>query len=531
MTAVMDRPAVSNGNAETGDFKYVVLPLEMLEESPDNPRKHFEPVALQQLADSIREHGVLTPLIVRELGDGPHMIAAGHRRRRATEMAGRTEAPCLMREMSDVEFLELLTIDNLQRDDLHPMEEAQGFRTLMTGAGYDIPKIAARIGKSTKYVYDRVKLLQLIKPAQQMFLNNEFTAGHAILLARLTPKDQERAIGENDGRWGKLEGLFTAEYADDMLELGAKEEPRKPVSVREFQQWISDHVRFDPEKVDTPNLFPATAAALTEAGAHDMKVVKITRDYRVSDDAKDPKERTYGDGSWKRADGQTEKPPHGKAYVGKECEHAVLGVVVAGPGQGEAFKVCVAKKKCAVHWPAEVRAAKAAANGTAPAKKKKSHQPDNSYYEKQQAESDKRRAEGDRWLKARPALFEALAAKIAKAATGATSPLGQLVIAECKGYQRSVPKEIIPGKTADDLVRYVGCLILSGTMNDGWNAPAAVPAALKPFGIDAKAIVDEVAPKESKAEVQTVAKPKKAPKKKLAGDVRRAAAKKKGAKK
>lgn len=343
------------------------IPLAQLQESPLNPRKHYDQEALQQLADSLTASGQITPITVRPArnGKGGYEIAAGHRRSRAAALAGLTELEAKVREDlrdDDAAFIEILNVENLQRDDLHPLEEAQGFRTLMEKAGYDIPKIAARIGKSTKYVYDRIKLLQLIPEAQQLFLDGRFEAGHAILLARLSPKDQARAIGDPDDRHNfadnRIGGLFQPEHieaaTDTELELN---DPRKAVSVREFQGWIDRTVRFRPEEMD-PVLFPETATTLTQAIQEKEKVVKITREYRVPDEARDEKERTYGSNSWKRADGVAEEPDYGgDRQPGTPCDYSVVGLVVAGRGRGEAFKVCIAKKKCAVHWAQEQKEA------------------------------------------------------------------------------------------------------------------------------------------------------------------------------
>jgi len=364
----------------------LTIRLDELHESPLNPRKHYDEEALKQLAESLQASGQITPITVRvsRNGKGGYEIAAGHRRRRAAMLAGLTHLEAKVRDDltdDDAGFIEILNIENLQRDDLHPLEEAQGFRTLMEKAGYDIPKIAARIGKSVKYVYDRLKLLQLIKPAQQLFLDGRFEAGHAILLARLSPEDQERAIADNDERFGRIGGLFQDEHVVEGLELELEEEPRKAVSVREFQGWIQENVRFKPDQVAQADLqfdFPNTAAKLTDAAENKLKVVKITREYRVPDEARDEKERTYGEQSWQRADGE---PDVDDDKPSKTCERSVVGLVVAGPGRGEAFLVCINKKKCAVHWPdqvkAEERRAKEAAKresasangkGTAPAK-------------------------------------------------------------------------------------------------------------------------------------------------------------------
>jgi ParB family chromosome partitioning protein len=349
------------------------LPIGQLLESPLNPRKHYDAHALEELAESIRTHGVLTPLTVRSndrLGVGKFEIGAGHRRYRAAKIAGYEAVSVYVRDLDDTAFLELLTIDNLQRDNLHPMEEAQGFSQLMKSiTGYDVAKIAERCNRSHQYVYDRLRLLKLIPKAQDLFLDNRFPLSHAILLARLSPADQERAINPDGGGNGRLGGLFLPDYSlfhhVGAIEVGPARGPSddeyadvKPVSLGEFQRWIDEHVRFDTSADVVPDLFPETARAVAEAEEEKQKVVHITRDYRVADDARDATgRRTYGAQAWKRADGELEDDGFSKE-ASKCCDHAVLGVVVAGRGRGETFNVCVDKKKCAVHWPEEVKAAK-----------------------------------------------------------------------------------------------------------------------------------------------------------------------------
>jgi hypothetical protein len=151
----------------------------------------------------------------------------------------------------------------------------------------------------------------------------------------LNPKDQERALSIDDrGASGlyELEGGF---FDDDNR--------TKPRSVRELQSWIDDHMRFDKAAID-PMLFPETAGVLAKAREATEKVVQITHDYQVHPDARDRKERIYSERSWKRADG------HQKS---KACDHSITGVVVAGEARGQAFKVCIAKEKCSVHWKTE----------------------------------------------------------------------------------------------------------------------------------------------------------------------------------
>ncbi|MGH7510901.1 MAG: ParB/RepB/Spo0J family partition protein [Gemmatimonadales bacterium] len=343
------------------------VPIEQVRESKTNPRKHFEPVTLAELAASIRESGVLNPLLVRGFSPSYELVD-GARRFRASQEAGLREVPVLVRDLSDRQVLEIQIISNLQRDDLNALEEAQGFVALMTDAGYDVPKIAERVGRSVKYVYDRLKLLQLVPEAKTLLLDGTITPGHGILLARLSKEDQARALAA-ESRNGSDGGVLEAERVSDSYfpgdpELELDEGPRKARSVRELAQWIDRNVRFVPDKVDQSDLafdLPQTADLLQTAATSKLKVVKITREYRVPDEARDEKERTYGYISWKRADGEPEETfnaygaPAKDRKPSKTCDHSVVGLVVAGPGRGEAFLVCVNKEKCSVHWAQEMK--------------------------------------------------------------------------------------------------------------------------------------------------------------------------------
>jgi len=472
---------------------YQVLSLTDLHESKRNPRKHFNAEALAELAESIRTKGVLTPLLVRPNAAG-YEIAAGHRRYRAAKTAGVGEVPAIVREMTDTEFLEILTIENLQREDVHPLEEAEGYRQLLDAGGYDVARIAERVGKSVKYVYDRMKLLGLTKAAQALSFDGKITAGHAILLARLTPKDQARVIGTAERGYADG-GLFTREQLlwdperDTRLVsvLAGEKDPGKPISVRELQAWIDKHVRFQAAAAD-PMLFPETVGAVTAAKEQAEKIVPITHEHYIDPAAREG--RTFGPRSWKRADGT------GKH---KRCEHAVTGVVVIGPGRSEAFKVCIAKEKCATHWGAEQKERKARAAGAA--KQGKSGEQRWEIEQRKQREQHARdEAELARWKKAAPAILEALAERVKKAPAKATGLLAQIVLGQLQEDPWNMPKgaasttSFVPlGTTAEDLVRHAAFKVLRGECYE-YQAPREFLKRAKAFGVDVKKIVDAVAP-------------------------------------
>jgi ParB/RepB/Spo0J family partition protein len=468
------------------------VPVAQLRESKLNPRQHFDKQGLEELAASIRTHGVLTPLLVRP-SNGHFEIACGHRRYRAAKAAGLAEVPATVRDLTDMELLEILTIENLQREDVHPLEEAQGYRSLIK-AGYDVQRIAERVGRSVKYVYDRMKLLELVKEGQELFFDGKITAGHAILLSRLKKADQERVIGGGEGEVAG--GLFQPEgglFDEDEPEKAEKFAGLKPVSVRELQDYIDSHVRFDAAKDADPMLFPTAAANLERAKEVAEKVVPITREYQLRPDAR-ADERTLTERSWRRADGELDDADSfsgRKPKKSKTCDRSVLGVVVVGPGRGDAFRVC-ADKTCRVHWAEEIREKAARAKGggskaSADAREKKRH---DSY------EAQRRREEAQRWAwkKAAPAILEALAGKLKTASVKPGSPVARLLLdvtaSEVSVKERKVLDGLLPlGKKPEDLLRRMALNELAGNVFDAWYGPRDIPKLAKALGVDVAKIL------------------------------------------
>lgn len=328
------------------------IPITDLYDSPLNPRERYDKTALAETAASLQSVGQLTPLTVRRNPNGKgglYEIGAGHRRLRAAKLAGLEHLAVVVRDLDDVAFAELVNIENLQRQDLHALEEAKGFRTLMERAGYDVAKIAERIGRSTRYVYDSLTLLKLIPEANKLFLAGAFERGHAIELARLTPTDQGRALDSGDGSYG-VKGLFQRESidADDELDLDDVG-PRKPVTVREFKAWVDERVRFRPHEAD-PVLFPETVQAVKAAAARKEKVIEITYDHVAPEEVRDPEApKIHGAQAWKSATPGWVDPGYG-GKDGRPCDHARTAVIIVGRGRGQTLQVCIAKEQCPVHW-------------------------------------------------------------------------------------------------------------------------------------------------------------------------------------
>ena len=167
-------------NAAEEDVTPVKLRLSEIEPNSGQPRRAFNEEALSQLADSIRAHGVLQPLVVRPIpGTGTYQLVAGERRWRAARMAGLTDVPVIIREMDDAAVMEVALIENLQREDLNPMEEAQGFSTLMESYGFTQDEVAERVGKSRPAVANTLRLLGLPEEVRGMVSGKKLSQGHA----------------------------------------------------------------------------------------------------------------------------------------------------------------------------------------------------------------------------------------------------------------------------------------------------------------------------------------------------------------
>lgn len=172
----------------------VKLKLNDIEPNRAQPRKSFDEEALEELANSISTHGVIQPLLVRPLADGGYQLIAGERRWRASRMAGLTEVPVVIREMSDSEAMELALVENLQREDLNPIEEAQGLALLMETYGLTQEQAAKRVGKSRPAVANSMRLLSLPQDVLAMVERGELSAGHARTILALENAGQITAL-------------------------------------------------------------------------------------------------------------------------------------------------------------------------------------------------------------------------------------------------------------------------------------------------------------------------------------------------
>ena len=208
--------------AETTGSLY--LPIAQVESCSSQPRKHFDEAALAELADSIREHGIIQPLTVRKLASGYYQIIAGERRWRAARLAGLQEVPVIVMEADDRKAAELAMIENLQREDLNPMEEAAGYQALMEQHHMTQEEAAQRVGKSRSAVANSLRLLNLAPAVRKLVEEDKLSAGHARALLPLPPALQEKAAE------AVVSGGLSVRQAEALAKRLAAEQKEKPAA-------------------------------------------------------------------------------------------------------------------------------------------------------------------------------------------------------------------------------------------------------------------------------------------------------------
>jgi len=257
----MTTTAVASGTTAVEPTVWPVqdIPLERIRESTTNPRRAFDQAKLKELAENIRAHGVLQPVLVRPLPRGPEgsfELVAGARRFRASKLAGKESIPATVRELTDAECREIQLIENLQRADIHELDEALGYQALMQLDPniYTVEAIAAKVAKSSAYVCGRLKLSDLIPAVQTAFYENRLSVAHALEIARLQQKDQERALTECFPGYRSAASIL-------------KDHKAEAASVRQLREWIEREIRLDlkhaPFDSGDANLLPAAGPCTT----------------------------------------------------------------------------------------------------------------------------------------------------------------------------------------------------------------------------------------------------------------------------
>ena len=215
------------------------IPVGELDPNPDQPRQSFDQESIAQLADSIRDQGVLQPLLVVPASGGRYRIIAGERRYRASRMAGLETVPCIVKDIDVIRQMEIALIENLQREDLNPMEAARGIQALMKQCGYTQEKVSARLGKSRPAVANLLRLLSLPEEVTEMVRDGLISAGHARVLAGIRSAEEQIRLAKRAAD----EGMSVRRL--EQLAAAAKEKPVKkrravslPAELGELQEKI-----------------------------------------------------------------------------------------------------------------------------------------------------------------------------------------------------------------------------------------------------------------------------------------------------
>lgn len=218
---------MQNQAKQNGEYRNVAI--EQLEESPTNPRKRFNEASLKELAESFKSQGVLQPLVVRTKNDdaNKYEVVAGARRLRAAQLAELKAVPVRVVELSDSDAVLAQVTENMQREDIHPLEEAFGFRSLLDlkDPNYTVASLAAKAGKSEAYVQGRIKLTELVAPIADAFLSDKITIGHALLIAKLPAGQQQAAFNASFQKTWMTEGNIPT-----------------LIPVRELASWIESNI-------------------------------------------------------------------------------------------------------------------------------------------------------------------------------------------------------------------------------------------------------------------------------------------------
>ena len=215
------------------------IPVGELDPNPDQPRQSFDQESIGQLADSIRDQGVLQPLLVVPANGGRYRIIAGERRYRASRLAGLETVPCIVKDIDVIRQMEIALIENLQREDLNPMEAARGIQALMKQCGYTQEKVSARLGKSRPAVANLLRLLSLPEEVTEMVRDGLISAGHARVLAGIRDPEEQIRLAHRAAD----EGMSVRRL--EQLASAAKEKPARkrrpapmPAELGELQEKI-----------------------------------------------------------------------------------------------------------------------------------------------------------------------------------------------------------------------------------------------------------------------------------------------------
>lgn len=232
---------IQNNSADAPGRKEIEIPVESIRPNPYQPRKEFDPKALNELADSIRTHGIFTPLLVKKSVKGYDLIA-GERRLRAAKIAGLKTVPAISVDFTDEQMMEISLLENVQRENLNPIEEAAAYESLVTRLGYTQEKLAERVGKSREYCANMLRLLKLPADVQELVTEKKLTMGHVRPLLAL-PEDSMMYDAAMEAIHRKMSVRDVEAYVKELLHREPskpKHEKPKDPQIRDLETKVSE---------------------------------------------------------------------------------------------------------------------------------------------------------------------------------------------------------------------------------------------------------------------------------------------------
>lgn len=227
---IQEAQSETGGSAVTADSMVVI---ESIHPNPNQPRTHFNDAELNELSDSIAEHGVLQPLLVRKDAEG-YEIIAGERRYQASKIAGLTEVPVIIKDVDDQKMLEIALIENLQRSDLNPIEEAKGYKQLIKQSGMTQEALSKAVSKSRSAITNSLRLLDLPEPVQQYLFDGRLTAGHARAILAVPYEEQRIKLAEKVVQEGL--SVRATENLAPLFSVGDTPKAPRPVTPQSFKK-------------------------------------------------------------------------------------------------------------------------------------------------------------------------------------------------------------------------------------------------------------------------------------------------------
>lgn len=306
---------------ERGEFLWIA-PADLV--PSNNPRRTPYPAErFAELVQSVRSRSILQPLNVRPFyahGErAGYQVVTGDNRRRAAMEANLEAVPCVSRDLSDLDVLEIQLIENIQRQDMHPLDEGAAFAQLIASKQHTAESIASKVGKSIRWVYQRIEFTKLITGASKLFLEGVITTSHAELFTRHTAADQARILKE---------GLYEPLLGGERLK-----------SVDDLDRWIAHNIRLNLDARTTAALLPEVGDAVKAAKADGAKLLQVAVGWLLNVPT-----GVLDYQSWKRATGR------------EKCKLSEPAAIVLGEGQGEVLDIC-RNRECAKHWPTPATAA------------------------------------------------------------------------------------------------------------------------------------------------------------------------------